>query len=155
MASIFFSYSHKDETLRDELEKHLAMLRREGAITAWHDRRIAAGENFGNAIDEALESAGIILLLVSSDFLSSDYCYSVEMKRALERHERGEATVIPIILRPCDWHSAPFGKLLALPTDGKTRHKMDKRGRRFPQHRTRHQSCAFKKISDERLCPPA
>jgi hypothetical protein len=119
MASVFFSYSHKDEALRDELEKHLAMLRREGAISAWHDRRITAGEDFSNAINEELQKADVILLLVSSDFLSSEYCYSVEMRQALDRHERKEVVVIPIILRPCDWHSAPFGHLLALPSDGK------------------------------------
>ena len=119
MVSIFFSYSHADEALRDALEKHLAQLKREGAITTWYDRRIAAGDPIDNSVSERLERAEIILLLVSSDFLSSEYCYGVEMKRAIERHEAGEARVIPIILRPCDWHSAPFGRILALPTDAK------------------------------------
>jgi TIR domain len=119
MATVFFSYSHQDEALRNELEKHLTMLKREGSITAWHDRRIKAGDNFGKAIDGELEKADVVLLLVSSDFLSSDYCYSKEMQVAMDRQEQGEARVIPIILRACDWHRAPFGKLLALPTDGK------------------------------------
>lgn len=119
MTEVFFSYSHKDETWRDQLEVHLAMLRREGTIAAWHDRRIDAGEDFNKEISRYLESAGIILLLVSSDFLASEYCYEKEMMRAMERHEQKKATVIPIILRPCDWHSAPFGKLLAAPKDGK------------------------------------
>jgi hypothetical protein len=119
MATVFFSYSHKDEPLRDELEKHLAMLKREGAITAWHDRGIKAGEHIDAAIDKHLEQADVILLLVSSDFLASEYCYSIEMNRAMKRHEAGQAKVIPIILRSCDWHPAPFGKLLAAPTDGK------------------------------------
>lgn len=119
MASVFFSYSHKDEELRDRLEAHLAILKRQGAITTWHDRRITAGSEFAGSIDKAMEEAEVILLLVSSDFLASDYCYDVEMTRALERHAEGSSTVIPIILRHCDWHHAPFGNLLAAPRDGK------------------------------------
>ncbi|MBW4473980.1 MAG: toll/interleukin-1 receptor domain-containing protein [Stenomitos rutilans HA7619-LM2] len=119
MATLFFSYSHRDETLRDELEVHLAMLKRQGVIETWHDRRITAGEEFDKAISKNLEEADIILLLVSPDFLASSYCYDVEMQRALERHEQETACVMPVILRPCDWRTAPFGKLLVMPTDGK------------------------------------
>jgi len=119
MAKVFFSYSHKDEALRDQLETHLAQLRNQGLIDSWHDRRILAGEEFGEAIAESLDTAEIILLLVSSDFLASKYCYSIEMAKAMERHEAGHARVIPVILRDCDWHTAPFGKLTALPADGK------------------------------------
>ena len=119
MASVFMSYSHTDEQLRDELEKHLAGLRRQGVITTWHDRRIGPGEELHGQISAQLDAADIILLLISADFLDSDYCYDVEMTRAMERHERGTARVIPVILRPCDWHGAPFGKLMAVPTDGK------------------------------------
>lgn len=119
MASIFFSYTHIDEPLRDELEVHLALLRREGLIEAWHDRRIVAGSNIDDSISEQLEQADIILLLVSANFIASDYCYSREMKRAMERHATGEARVIPVILRACEWHGAPFGKLMAVPTDGR------------------------------------
>lgn len=119
MTSVFFSYSHKDEELRDQLEVHLAMLKRQGFIEAWHDRRIPAGDNLDDAISEKLEEADIILLLVSPDFLASEYCYAVEMERAMERHRAGEARVIPVILRRSDWHDAPFGKLNATPPDGK------------------------------------
>ena len=119
MARIFFSYSHKDEALRDQLETHLAMLKRQGFIEAWHDRRITAGTQLDRSISTQLEAADIILLLVSPDFLASDYCYDREVMRAMERHEAGDATVIPIILRPCDWQEAPFGKLLAAPKDAK------------------------------------
>lgn len=119
MPRVFFSYSHADEDLRDQLEKQLAILKRLGVLETWHDRRIGAGEDFAGEIDENLETSEIILLLVSSDFLASDYCYDVELKRALERHANGEAVVIPVILRACLWHQAPFGKLLATPTDGK------------------------------------
>jgi TIR domain len=116
---VFISYSHKDAALRDRLETHLAMLKRQGAIEAWNDRRLIAGDEFNGRISEELERADVILLLVSPDFLASDYCYDVEMARAMERHEARKARVIPIVLRPCDWHSAPFGKLVAAPTDGK------------------------------------
>lgn len=119
MVSLFFSYSHKDEDLRNELETHLALLKRQGLISAWHDRRITAGSNFTQAIDSALESAQIILLLVSAHFIASEYCYEKEMKFALEKNKAGRAVVIPVILHPCDWHSAPFGNLRATPTDGK------------------------------------
>lgn len=119
MAKVFFSYSHADERLRDQLEKQLAMLKRQGVIETWHDRRIGAGQNIDKVIDEHINTDEIILLLVSSDFLASDYCYDTEMQRAMERHDAGEAIVIPVILRACDWHHAPFGKLNATPRDGK------------------------------------
>ncbi len=119
MAKLFFSYSHKDEELRNELETHLAILKRQGIITAWHDRRITAGKEFDSKIGSELESSNIILLLISAHFLASDYCYEKEMQRALKKHEDGSAVVIPVIMHPCDWHSSPFGKLRATPTDGK------------------------------------
>src|SRR4051812_25942213 len=99
MALVFFSYSHADEALRDELEKHLKILQRQGIIEMWHDRRIGAGSELHGEIDENLNSADIILLLVSADFLNSDYCHDVEMKQAIKRHNNGEAIVIPVILR--------------------------------------------------------
>lgn len=119
MAKLFFSYSHKDEDLRNELETHLALLKRQGVISAWHDRRITAGSDIGKTISTELESSDIVLLLVSAHFLDSDYCFEKEMARALEKHQDGSAVVIPVILHPCDWHSAPFGELRATPTDGK------------------------------------
>lgn len=119
MAKLFFSYSHKDEELRNELETHLSLLKRQGVISSWHDRRITAGSDIDKAIDAELESSQIVLLLVSAHFLASDYCFEKEMARALEKHTEGSATVIPVILHPCDWHSAPFGGLRATPTDGK------------------------------------
>ena len=114
-----FSYAHEDHSFRDELEKHLSMLKREGLIEAWHDRRIGAGLALDKEIQEHFETADIVLLLVSSDFLASDYCYHREMKRSLERHGSGDAIVIPVILRPCDWKHSPFGHLRATPPDGK------------------------------------
>src|SRR5258708_1682704 len=106
---IFYSYSHKDEKLRDKLEKHLAILNHEEVIAGWHDRKITPGEEWGNEIDSHLNSAQIILLLVSDEFLASKYCWDIEVKRAMERHKAGEAIVIPVILRDVDWSGAPFG----------------------------------------------
>ena len=116
---VFYSYSHRDEELREELERHLSILKRQGIITDWHDRKIGAGTEWKGQIDIHLNTARVILLLISSDFLASDYCYDIEMRRAIERHEAGEARVIPIILRPVIWKGAPFEKLQALPKDAK------------------------------------
>jgi len=119
MIRLFLSYSHQDEDLRKELKKHLAALRRDGVIDFWQDRRIGPGDEFDREISNQLESVDIVLLLVSSDFLHSDYCYDIEMKRAMERHAEGSARVIPVILRPCDWQKTPLGKLNATPIDGR------------------------------------
>lgn len=113
--NLLFSYSHKDEALRDTLATHLTLLQRQGIINTWHDRNITAGTEWAQAIDRNLNQADIILLLISANFLASDYCYDIEMQRALERHHQREARVIPILLKPCDWETAPFGKLQALP----------------------------------------
>lgn len=117
--SIFISYSHKDGKYRSKLEAHLSPLKREGLISEWHDRKIAAGTEWKGQIDNNLNNARIILLLISADFINSDYCMDTELKCAMEKHEKGAARVIPVILRPCDWHTAIFGKLQAIPTDGK------------------------------------
>lgn len=116
---IFFSYSHKDAMLRDNLAKQLAHLKQQGLTVEWHDREIEAGRDWAHEVDTHLRTAHIILLLMSPDFLASDYCYNVEMMKALKRHENGEAIVIPIILRPVSWMDTPLGKLQALPQGGK------------------------------------
>ncbi|UPQ81800.1 toll/interleukin-1 receptor domain-containing protein [Pseudomonas knackmussii] len=115
--SIFISYSHKDELHREDLEEHLSMLRREGIIEVWHDRKITAGSEWKNVIDENLDSAEIIIFLISPSFLASDYCHDIELKRALERHESGLTKIVSIIVRACDWQSAGFAKFQALPKD--------------------------------------
>jgi len=117
--TVFYSYDHKDTVLVDELEKHLSLLQRQGIISAWYDRQIVPGTNWAHAIDSHLNKATIILLLVSPDFLASDYCYQVEMQRALERGKKGEARVIPVLLRPVDLHAVPFFHLQYLPRNGK------------------------------------
>ncbi|MFL6212158.1 MAG: COR domain-containing protein [Pyrinomonadaceae bacterium] len=116
---IFYSYSHKDEQLRNLLETHLKILQRRGLVSAWHDRMIEAGDEWRSSIDSNLERADIILLLVSSDFTASDYCWEREMRRSLERHKSGDAHVVPIILRPVNWEGAPFAELQALPTNAR------------------------------------
>jgi len=116
---LFYSYSHKDEEYRETLETFLATLKRQGYISEWHDRKLVAGEEWDREIKEHLESAGIILLLVSADFIASDYIWDVEVGEALALHEAGKTRVIPVILRVCDWNGTPFGKLEALPKDAK------------------------------------
>jgi hypothetical protein len=104
--------------LRAELDKHLTILQRQGIIETWHDRKITPGTEWQGAIDEHLCSAHMILLLISSDFMASEYCYDVELKTAMQRHELGKAKVVPIILRRVMWDGAPFAKLQVLPTGG-------------------------------------
>lgn len=112
---LFFSYSHQDENLRDELAKRLKKLERRKVIESWSDRQIGAGRNWAQEIENNLKSADIILLLVSPDFLHSDFCNEVELRQAMERHTVREACVIPIILRPCYWQDEVFAVLQALP----------------------------------------
>lgn len=133
MAKLFFSYAHQDEAIRDELEIHLTSLKHQGVIELWHDRRVIVGDEILNEIDKKLDQADIILLLVSPHFIASKYCYDIEMRRAMERHERGEARVVPVILEPCDWQRLPFGKLLVTPTDGKPVSKFPNRNDAFLQ----------------------
>lgn len=114
---VFISYSHKDEEHRNDLEDHLTMLRRNGTISVWHDRKIIPGDDWKNEIDKNIELAEIIIFLVSPSFLASDYCYDIEVKRALEKHEEGSATIIAIIVRPCAWSTCEFSRLQAVPKD--------------------------------------
>jgi hypothetical protein len=116
---LFVSYSHRDERHRRNLESHLASARRTGLTVDWYDRKIAPGAEWSKAIDQELGLADVIVLLLSADFLASDYCYGIEMERALQRHRAGEARVIPVVVRECDWKHTPIGALQALPTGAK------------------------------------
>ncbi len=116
---VFISYSHRDAAALERLHTHLAVLRRENLIDEWYDREILGGGDFNAAIAQRMDESELFLLLVSPDFLNSDYCYDVEMKRALDMHENGQARVVPIIIEPCDWTSSPLGRLKAVPKDGK------------------------------------
>jgi hypothetical protein len=114
---VFFSYAHADAALRDELEKHLAILQRDRIISSWHDRQLIPGSEWDQEIKTQLRQAQIILLLVSPDFIASDYCWGIEVKQAMEQHRAGKSCVIPIILRHADWQGTPFGALTALPNN--------------------------------------
>jgi len=116
---IFYCYAHEDRALRDRIDQHLSGLKRRGHVVVWYDREILAGMEWEREIERRLSTAHIILLLVSADFMSSDYCYGKEMQRALEMHEQGKVRVLPILLRPVDWQDAPFAKLQLLPTGAK------------------------------------
>lgn len=117
---LFISYAHEDDPYRRELETHLIALKRQGLIKIWSDRAIEAGQEWEKSISEQLEAADIILLLISSDFLASEYIYNRELKRAVERHNASQARVIPVFLRPCDWKGTPFGKLQGVPDNAKS-----------------------------------
>lgn len=116
---IFISYAHQDENILKRLSQHLASLRRQGIISLWHDKCLRPGDEWEEKIDQNLESADIILFIISSAFISSDYCWGIEMKRAIEKHQKKESHVIPIIARPVDFTGAPFSKLESLPTGNK------------------------------------
>jgi len=118
--SVFFSYARSDEKHKEDLERALAFLKRSEMVDTWYDRKILPGDNWENDINKHIDTADIILLLISPDFANSDYCWDVETKRALERGRRGEALVIPIIIRPVSgWQGTPIGRLQALPKGGK------------------------------------
>lgn len=116
---IFFSYSQYDRPYLDQLLRHMAGLRRQGKIAPWNDQDILPGEEWDDAIKNELATADIILLLISSDFLATDYIWKVEIATAMERHERKEARVIPVFIRNCDWSGMPFSKLNGLPSKAK------------------------------------
>lgn len=114
---LFYSYAHEDEPLRDELAGHLKIMERRGVIRPWHDRCLTPGETWDKEIDTQLAKADLVLLLVSADFINSDYIWSHELDVAMKRHARGEASVVPVMLRAVDITDAPFSALQGLPTD--------------------------------------
>jgi len=116
---VFISYAHKDRKLRDELATHLSNLRNQGVISDWFDGDIPPGTEWKPQIMDRLQSAQIILLLISADFMASKFCYSIELKDAIARHDAKQARVLPIVLRPTDWEGAPFAKLQMLPSEAR------------------------------------
>src|SRR5947209_20229358 len=95
---VFCCYAHEDASYLEKLKDHLTLLKRQGLINIWSDTNISPGSNWEQEIEKHLNTANLFLLLVSSDFMASDYCYSKEMLYSIERHDRGEAIVIPVIL---------------------------------------------------------
>ena len=116
--NVFISYAHEDEAHRETLGKHLSALVREGLISIWHDRQITGGREWAGVIDQKLKGADIVLLLISADFLDSDYCNDVELTEAIRIHDAKQARVVPVILRSCDWEKSQFARFNALPPDG-------------------------------------
>jgi hypothetical protein len=117
--NLFISYSHADEKLKNSLETHLKILERQGILRMWSDRAIEAGMRWEEEILKSLRSADIVLLLISADFIASDFCQDAELKLAMERHHRGETRVIPVFLRSCDWKHEKFGELQGVPDGAK------------------------------------
>lgn len=117
--TILLCYAHKDERMVNQLKDHLSVLEHNGLIALWDYGNITPGAEWKQEMKKHLDEAQIILLLISSSFLASNYCYSVEMQRAIERHESKEARVIPVILRPVHWNEPPIDKLRALPDGDK------------------------------------
>ena len=117
--NVFVSYSHEDKAHKDRLLTHLKLMQRQGLIAPWDDCQVMPAEEWESAIEKHLRAADLILLLVTADFLASDYCWGKELKHAMQRHDAGQARVIPILVDHCDWKGAPFGKLKGLPKDAK------------------------------------
>lgn len=115
---LYYSYSTADEELRQELEQHLALMRRRGLLTTWGHTDVSPGDQWADARKSHIDDADIVLLLVSASFMGSDACFNDEMQRALARHQSGSCRVVPVLLRPVDWHQAPFAKLRPLPRGG-------------------------------------
>lgn len=128
---LFISYSHLDERFRIALGKHLASLLQDQLIEVWHDRKIEPGTLWNSRISEELSAAEIVLALISADFLASGYCMGIEMKHALDRHDNGDAVVIPVLLRPADWRDTDLGKLQSLPRDDRFITKWKNRDQAF------------------------
>ena len=114
---VFYSYAHEDQELCKRLGVFLAPLKRQGKIIEWYDRMIAPGINWDREITSQLDSANLILLLVSPDFLASDYCFGIEIDKAMTRLKRGEVIVAPILLKQCLWKESPFSELQMVPRD--------------------------------------
>lgn len=112
---VFISYAHEDEDLKNELEKHLKVLKRSSKVNVWSDRQLVAGQEWDESIMAELNTAHVILLLISVDFNASDFIWDKELTVAMERHKAGTARVVPVILRKCDWDKLPYAVLQALP----------------------------------------
>lgn len=117
--TVFVSYAHEDRAFVDKLAPHLRVLVRDGRISLWHDAEILPGDRWDDEIERHLRAAAIIVLIVSADFINSEYIWDKELALAIARAERGTARVIPVIVRPCLWEITTISSLEALPTDGR------------------------------------
>src|SRR5579859_7888475 len=112
---LFYCYAREDKDLREQLEKRLRILSNKYNLIHWYDREILPGQDWKRTIHQHLSTAQMILLLISPNFMTSGYCYGIEMVEALEREKAGTCRVIPIILRDTNWEDAPFKHLQVLP----------------------------------------
>jgi TIR domain len=159
---VFCCYAREDQEMLVQLKKHLMPLQRQGQITIWSDTNLDAGVEWEKELHQHLESANIILLLISPDFMASDYCYSTEMRRAIERHDQGSAHVISILLRPTFWQNAPFAKLQVIPMNAEPVTSWSDRDKAFydiviqiNQIITRHQTVGHQSIAPDHPTTPA
>lgn len=134
---IFCSYSDADRSLQESLEKHLSSLERGGGVYTWHKHKVRAGQERQRIIDDQLDQADIILLLISSNFISSDDCYAGDLVKASRRHDNHRSRVIVILLKPCTWEELEFRNFLVLPRSG------------VPISLSKNRDAAFKEIVDE------
>ena len=117
--SIFICYAHEDEAFKNALTRHLAGLKRCGLIDPWDDRCIEGGDEWRTDIEIAIDGCQLAVLLVSSAFIDSDFIYSDELGRLLERHRRDGIRLLPIIVKPCAWkYEKPIESLQVRPKDG-------------------------------------
>jgi len=151
--NVYVAYAREDEKLLTELGNHLSSLKRNGDIANWDDRYIEAGEETAPLMQHNLANAQIILLLVSADFLASDELWRTAVDQAIARHHPGIARVIPIILRPCDWQNAPFGKLTPLPKAGGKAHGGSASSLLRPIYPTRRLARGLQPDRNHRHCP--
>lgn len=115
----FISYSHADESKKDELIKFLQNLKRDGTLEHWDDRKLLAGDKLDPEIKLRLDQADLVILLISQDFIASYYCYEIELTKTLELVNEGSARVVAVILDHCTWVDTPLKEFLVLPQDAK------------------------------------
>lgn len=116
---IFLSYAERDAPHRERLERHLSALQQPGTITLWHEDCAIPGANKQRTAAQHLESADIVLSLLSADYLASKWAKKPEQDLMLARHQRGELLIIPVLVRPVHWETTAFARLQALPSNGK------------------------------------
>ncbi|MCP1168211.1 toll/interleukin-1 receptor domain-containing protein [Limimaricola litoreus] len=115
----FISYSHADYRYVERLHVHLKPLKRQNGLETWYDRDLLAGDYLDKEVMQNLEDSDIFIAMTSPDFIASDYCYSTEMKRAVDLQNSGCLRIVSIILEPCQWKDTPLAKFLVTPRDGK------------------------------------
>lgn len=123
---LFISYSHVDKNDREQFQKYLAMLHRQEIVESWTDQEIVVGDEWEKELLQNLRDSDVIVFLVSQDFLSSSYCYEIEMQIAFEMHDAGKAAVVPILIRDCDWQASPISKFQVCPSGAEPVHDWEK-----------------------------